>query len=753
MKKFYTIALASALALSAKAQELKPKLSPQTKIYLSGLEQTGQQALPQGYVYKKRNDGRLCVSALIKVYAGAAEKVATQLAGINAVVGTKAGPIWTVQVPVENVAAFSVISGISYIQLDQPMVFPSMDDPARKATRVDSVHGGYALPMPYSGKGVVAGIIDFGFDYNHPNMYDTNGTKYRIARVWEMGGSGTPPAKYSFGNEISDTSLIKAQLTDNAQQMHGSGVAGLFAGSGFGSSAGKSYRGGAYDAEMVMVGVRREAIGGQWFSGGFTDFIDGVSYIFDYARSVSKPAVVNISWGSQSGPHDGSSLVNQAFDTLSGAGKVIVMSGGNDGENNIYLNKTFAATDTVVKTFLRFSATPYKRTWIDIWGDTAKTFCANVILYGGGPGQQTGSVCIDDLSHDYKLISASGLDTCFVKVVTSSAEYNLRPRITLDIYNKSTDSVVIAVTGKSGTVNMWNEYYYYGYTYGYSCIFSSNYLTGFTAGTSKTTVSDMGAAASTLLIGAYTSKVNFTDVNGVPRAFGGVLNRLASFSSKGPMIDGRIKPDITAPGLAITTSLNSNDTAYSATGSMSFMVSDQYTDVPSGKKYYFGEFSGTSAAAPISSGIVAMMLQIDPTLTPAKVKELLFQTAIKDSYTGAIPAAGNNTWGHGKINAYGAVRQLIKETSVYTVSGTEPDCVLYPNPGNGHCTLDFNGTKTERLQVTVTGITGNIVFTTDWAVQAGSNRQQLDLSSVAKGIYLVKVSGTGGAVVIKTQIQ
>ena len=100
--------------------------------------------------------------------------------------------------------AFTTLPGIAYIQLDEPVVMPHLDV-ARKDTRVDSVQGGYHLPMAYSGKNVVVGVIDFGFDYNHPAYYDTTGTAYRIKRVWEMNGSGPAPAAYGFGRELTDT--------------------------------------------------------------------------------------------------------------------------------------------------------------------------------------------------------------------------------------------------------------------------------------------------------------------------------------------------------------------------------------------------------------------------------------------------------------------------------------------------------------------------------------------------------------------
>jgi subtilisin family serine protease len=56
-------------------------------------------------------------------------------------------------------------------------------DASRKSSRVDSVHQGIQLPVAYSGKGVVVGIFDGGFDYTHPAFYDTLCQQLRIKRV------------------------------------------------------------------------------------------------------------------------------------------------------------------------------------------------------------------------------------------------------------------------------------------------------------------------------------------------------------------------------------------------------------------------------------------------------------------------------------------------------------------------------------------------------------------------------------------
>jgi subtilisin family serine protease len=422
--------------------------------------------------------------------AGRAE---LQLKSIGALTGTKAGNVWTVHIPPARVKEVTTFTSLSYIELDQP-AFPELNV-ARSTTRVDSVHRGINLPAIYNGQDVIVGIIDFGFDYNHPAFFDTLYQQYRISRVWELNGVGSPPPGFTYGNELTDSVSIKIQGTDDPLQMHGTSVAGIAAGSGYGSAGNNRFRGVAYKSEMVLVGVRRDTIAAQWQQGTFTDFIDGVNYIFNYAASVGKPCVINISWGSQSGPHDGTTLLNHAFNSMTGPGRIIVMSAGNEGTEKIHLSKSFTATDTTLSTFLKFSSNVinYKRTWVDVWSDSLKTFCANVTLYASNvTGATTPKVCLDNNVHDFILINSNGVDTCFVQFINSTAEFNGRPRMIIDIYNKGYDSIAVNFTAQNQDMDMWNEYYYYGYKYGYQCSFDSLAQSWARSGNSISTVSDMG---------------------------------------------------------------------------------------------------------------------------------------------------------------------------------------------------------------------------------------------------------------------
>ena len=731
------------------AQNGTPKLSPLSKKYLKEIKNMkGEYRLIHNYVYKISGN-RTYISALIKVN-NAVNDAQFNLLGVN--IGTRAGNIWTIQIPIENVEPFIHLSGIDYIQLDEP-AFPTLDF-ARSDTRVDSVHAGYGLPMPYNGEGVVVGVVDAGFDFGHPAYFDTTGTGYRVKKVWmQKNNSGPAPAGYSYGTELTDSIALWNIGNDNGQS-HATHVSGICAGSGFGSPAnGEKFRGIAYKSDLVLVGITPDK--SQWISTGVSDMIDGINYIFSYANSVAKPAVVNLSWGSPLGSRDGTGLFSQALDNLTGPGKIFVCAAGNRGQDTIHVQKTFTPTDTLVQTFLNIADSPEgKKTWVDMWGDSGKTFCAQVSLYNGSQIASTGFICLDDSMHDLFLLGSNN-DTCFVSITTSSAEFNMKPRIFLDFNSKisAADSVCISVKGIDGTIHFWNSFV--SNTYGYYGAFLSYGYPWAVNGDHEISISDIASSKSAISVGAYASKTSWTDINLQPHDYNFYVTKgdVAPFSSRGPTTDGRVKPDITGPGMTVGSALSSYDSTFMSTSPYYYFVDNIYHDPNKNRDYPYGQLSGTSMASPVVSGIAALMLQVNNDLTPQDVKNIFTETAITDNFTGVIPPGGNNTWGNGKVNAYGSVRKVVQLVNgLNNITGGTPDCNLYPNPNDGLFTLDYSGNKNETLNIELFDILGHRVFSENWKTNAGFNFRQLNVKDLNAGIYFTKISSSKGHSIIKMTV-
>jgi serine protease AprX len=102
--------------------------------------------------------------------------------------------------------------------------------------------------------------------------------------------------------------------------------------------------------------------------------------------------------------------------------------------------------------------------------------------------------------------------------------------------------------------------------------------------------------------------------------------RLADFSSRGPTQDGRVKPDVVAPGIAITSAAAGFPTGY-AIG------------------------SGTSMAAPFVAGVALLMRDANPALSPAQVKAAMTSTSVDWGVSGP-----DHEYGSGRLDAYAAIQ-------------------------------------------------------------------------------------------------
>lgn len=138
------------------------------------------------------------------------------------------------------------------------------NDIERQTTSVDKVQNGLSngLPMNYTGKGVVVGIVDVGFQCNNPTFFTADGKKNRIVRYWQQSNKqGPAPNGFNYGTELIDSnSIIPSNDLDGSHATH---VAGIAAGSGY-TTPNSQYRGMAPEAELVFVSIKysNDTLGG-----------------------------------------------------------------------------------------------------------------------------------------------------------------------------------------------------------------------------------------------------------------------------------------------------------------------------------------------------------------------------------------------------------------------------------------------------------------------------------------------------------
>ncbi len=638
-----------------------------------------------------------------------------QLRLLNIVNDTRLQNLWSFRVPIRNFDSFINLKGIEFIEIGEP-VSPLLEY-ALPSARVDSVHLGLGgLMRPYKGKGVVVAIIDWGFDYTHPTFYDTTLTNLRLIRAWDQNKlSGPHPTGYSFGTEYIGQDELLAAGSDTLYVFgpgsHGTHVGGIAGGTG----AGTVHRGVAYESELIFISLRRDA----------PSLIDAFSYITNYAASVNKPYVVNMSFGSHLGPHDGTSLKNLGIDILHGPGKVFVGSAGNNGTSsaNFHLDKNFAdnPNDTLV-TVVGFTNTAdmFGQT-LSMWGSANSDFEVALRLVNNSDSTIHQTVFYKS-NQEPTLIDTLvfGNDSLIIRIQSTASHFlNNKPNIRLEVKKTGPTKVVLLATSANSHLHIWNNVRLNPRYTNWGVPLQSNYP-GAIAGNNNYGLGEPGGVGKNVItVGSYRAERvlgNGTEVHG----------RISSFSSYGPTVDNRTKPDISSTGEAVISSVNSfnlTETNYQTTVDFN------------GTTYGFISYSGTSMSGPTVAGIVALMLDAFPKMSATQVKEVLKATARLDQYTGEIDENGHLQWGWGKANALAAILSAEMYSSVENLTIQNDGYKIYPNPASEMVNaVSENNAQIKRIEIYC--LQGKLIKTTQ---NIQSNSIQVNINDLDAGIYLIKI--------------
>lgn len=711
------------LALVPLAMFGQSKLSPYTSQFLEAygkkqLTESAEKQFPLLKSVKASTDAK--IPAFIHL-SDASAVAQLEAAGIK--VNTVAGKIVTAHIPMSKLDAVAAIKAVTYIEMGTPV--RKLMDVSRAAANVDKSLEGVDLPQAYTGKGVVVGVIDGGVEYGHVNFYDSEGKELRIKRVWDQNKStGTAPEGFDYGAEYkTEDDILKAKF--DMRETHGSHVMGMAAGS-FKDSK-HDYRGVAPDADIVFVSFNQNDL---------TGILDGVKYIFKYADSVNKPCVINVSLGTHTGPHDGTSSFDTAVSELVGPGKILVGANGNENGEKLHLSRTFNATEEhpdTLRTFIKFANTyygPYAAR-IDVWGEQNTDYSVVPVVYDAAnskilkelepftPGKEAAT-------KKYTLTASTVGITGEMEITGSVSPLNNKPNALVFFNFRSVSTqyrLGFYVIGRSkGTVHMWNDLYTYS-------SFDSYNVKGWESGNSDYAAGEIGGTGKrTISVGAYVTRNRVTGLGST----GETLNDLASFSSFGPTADERMKPDISAPGSFIISSysnyLNDPYGQYPAPA---------YTVAWNGNSYDFGYLQGTSMASPFVAGVMATWLQANPELTPEEAKDILKATAITDKYTGEIAGKGDNKWGYGKVDAWNGLKALLKNSGV-TAPATDGNSILVRQEGK---TLSLLFTQpSETATVAVYDLNGRLVNRSDFSSVIAGDEHMIDLGNAVSGIYVLRAT-------------
>ena len=486
---------------------------------------------------------------------------------------------------------------------------------------------------PVNGTGVVIGTLDTGIDSLHKDFYFSNGTS-KILYIWDQSIDGTHPDGFNYGYECTPDEIQvhfcpefdgKPWTGDYAG--HGTAVAAIAASTG---SASGEYIGVAPGAYIMSVKLA---------DGSEDHILDGFTYLVKKAQKLGLPLVIDISFGSSLGSHDGTEPLELALTDLADQGTPIVVPAGNGRNKNIHVDGRLGPGQSVAVTWSNEAAS---ESYLDLWYSPVDTTTISVRTPAGdvvsGPTSDTGV----RTSNGYVVISSDQRETgkeWFIDITPL-------PGSALD-----SSAWSLTLTGVQISVGKWDAWADPG-KFTPSMDPRNQYVID-----PLDTIDHPGTSQGVITVGSYETRywwlgrctpcVQYNTQNGlqgnwtVGRDFALGVGYLALSSGAGPTRDGRTKPEIVAPGVNIVAAL--------ATNVPLVTQSHPYLDEPDNSH---GVWRGSSFAAPHVAGVIALMLQMNRYLTPNEIKSLLIGGARRDQFTGTLnDRSGSPLWGWGKINA------------------------------------------------------------------------------------------------------
>jgi subtilisin family serine protease len=590
-------------------------------------------------------------------------------------VSARVGDMATVSVDVNRLTDLASLESVSKI-FGAAQRHPS-NDRAKFDTGVENVQGQRLVDQ--RGRGVIVAVIDSGIDFRHADFTvpGSGGKQTRIKALLDMTvyGSQSPDPGWAYvlpgktapiGRLYSESDINAAlQLTkpdqnsDSIKQRdkngHGTHVTGTAAGNGLSSPSVGTYSGIAPEADLIIVKASRQ--NDQSASFRNTDIINALQFVQQKAAELNKPFVVNLSLGSQLGSHDGTSPDERAIDNLvnSGPGRAVVVAAGNEGNSSIHASGTVPAGGSLTLDF-KANGTPGL---IDLYHSNADRFRVTITRPDG--------VTLGPVSYDENgFASPEGqASDQYLQVFNTndnkgdSDPANDQPDIFL-VFKSGAPTGVWKIDLQDADSNPNQAFDAWAEGDGQ---FTNN-VDNF-----KHLVASPGNAREAITVGAYVTR-STTFVYGSPWPF----------TSPGPTADGRLKPEISAPGYYLYSSRSTDVVA------ANFGTIGLDSNAPTDSTHYTG-LAGTSMATPVVVGAVALLLEKEPNLTNQQIKE-----TIKNTARPGFSSQWDSVYGFGKLNIAAAVQ--LGSRPIYTISGQV-----------------FNGTAT-RTVVTLTRMSSGAQIST-----------------------------------------
>lgn len=676
----------------------------------------------------------------------------------GAEVTLRAGDIIIVETTLAAAESLAATEGVVTVSLPEELTVNSFSsnvgyDSSRSYLGLDKISAGMGESRtPYLGQGVIVGVIDAGIDPNHI-MFDDEDGNPRVKRIINHVQVGSN----RLTQKVETPEAVRKFTTDANSLTHGTHVVGIAAG-GFDAGADGPDLGGAAPKADIAIKC------------GMTDnarLIQGLRYLVYYALAEEKPLVVNISLGSNEGPHDGTDEFPAALQEFASMeGVTICVSSGNEGAEQAFMYhefagqapmKTFVApsmyTDLLYSQVSMLPLFPQAIGSMEIWADDETPFDLYVDLYSlaGGSPELRSSFRIEPFKTSYLTTGGAPAGTDVVKDddelfnsqyvksffggATGVYPANNRYYAELNFQLECPD----AATYQGGIMSLRVEpgkpgqkIYVYGQPlgsyFGFSLLSGGFESAGFSGSYADGSVNSMAGAKDVVTVGSYVSHNFNADV-----ASQYTVGTTSVFSSWGHTPDGRLHPLVSAPGNFIVSAMSSYyyDAALKGTDYASDERYVYYGHTASdGKTHYWTPMSGTSMASPYMAGIFASWLSADPGLTTADLVGIAQETADRPS------VASHNDGPGFMVNAYRGLCRVLGISGVSEVAA-DADVPYVVNRSGNVLTVSAPGASS--MSAWLYTAAGAPALRT--AADGGTLR--IDASALSPGVYVMRLDVGG----------
>ena len=629
-----------------------------------------------------------------------------------------------VMLPLSQLEEFSKLATVQRIEANQ---WPHTTmDTVPKVTNLLPIYQQTGQHQAYTGKGVVMGVMDVGFDLNHPTF--SQGGICRISAFWDQlapqEGDALPVGcEYLTPQAISD----KGYATDGLIQNHGTHTAGIAAGGGHDTN----FRGVAFESDICLVNNAVTSDTSLIDKADFYKYTSatdalGFKYIFDYAERQHKPCVISFREGYTPYIDQDDSLFAAFLGKMTGPGRILVASAGNESVLPTYMEKQkgVASVGAFINcnkktAYYKFKADGPMEVHLIIYNKETKELqqTKGLSMAGMALDEEIEDVLVVDekectITMDRYLSAANPNDTIYELLLTAPVTMNDLAEIAL-VTEGEESRVEVFGSSSNALRNLPNtDARWCAAAYGHNVLAP-------------------GCFAATICVGATTHRQGYVNANGnYVKNFDTPQGQWATYSSTGPALNGLGKPDITAPGTNVISSYSSYYLEEHPTATGSFVA---YSEVD-GRQYPWGVNSGTSMATPVVAGTIALWLEANPSLTPDDIMGIFSRTSRQPEEMLDYP---NIRYGYGEIDGYKGLLDILNLTAVKSISQHQPHRVQIGMKGQQ---LYLHFAEQPLLPVTISIYTVAGVLVSKTLLSSPQKETIMPLTQLASGIYAIQLT-------------